>query len=1309
MGLKKKTIFKLFVIPLMVIIVFQALISYATIYLSGSTHLIDEYSVGILEQTVENRKILLENNMVQQWSSVSEEVDQINSALKELLSAEKADMETFMSSKALKDKLLHQMLTNCLYMMRKNAVTGAFIILANDKEAEDGQQLQGIYFRDADPYTNPADYSDVLMERGSSQFSHEMNIPFGSYWTADFHLNKRGESEADDFFYKPFDAAKKQVMDGYKNLAYWSGLFCLEDNPKDSYRMITYSVPLINSQGVVYGVLGIELSQKHISGLLPFKELNSGDQSGYVLMKHKNSGWTPVISTGMLATRQLQQQPVIEMRETEYENLFQIENEAGENTDLYASVSQFHLYNTNTVFGDEVWAVAGIQQEVNLFGIGDRIVRALNFAIIVSLIFSIVSIYIVTKKTTRPIRRLADCIRQSSENHLEEFERTDIVEVDELYDVVRHLTDTQKEAEYNILEEKERYRIALESSKDMFFTYDLENRTIDIFNFIAPDRQVKEYHKITAEQLPVDIHQIFQEDLDKLNKLFTTRSGELSMPFRIKAEKSPEGYRWLEINGKVIFDSNKKRSKIIGSIKDIHEQKMKELINRENVRRDVVTGLYRRQIGESYIISALKTHKQGSLVIIDIDRFREINETYGMVFGDAILEEIGRIISLMKADARRELPGKLTAVRVGGDEILIWLEDFNEAQTEDFAEALRTKITSLFAGGSFELSISAGISCRSRYMESYRELLAHAKIALKAAKQPESSHIVFFHHLDDEQRRLAIPADIDDIASLNYDGKMNIVSLVFNFFDKGGDIASIMSVLFVKLGRYYGAEDITITSVDWDFNTAYISYQWHAQNKPWPNKIQYFPPDRFRTLVKKAGSKNIQLSDNRQDPELKQFLRLDKDIQGVAFPMFDNGRYMGSMIFGTSRALSWSADDEGKLQEIVKIVETNINREKYDLASRAKSDFLSRMSHEIRTPMNAIIGMTSIALEAKNRPEKVADCLNKIEQSSQYLLRLINDVLDMSKIESGKMKLEEHNFNMTELIGQIDVLIRPQAAEHHIEYVVHTEIDEAWVIGDSLHLNQVLINLLSNALKFTPEGGVIKLTAIQKVYSESEVSMYFSVCDNGIGISEENKDRIFDSFEQAEESTGREYGGTGLGLPISNRLVRMMGGNIELESAAGEGSKFYFSIILRKGQPEQASSQPEPVDESIFKGKRVLLVEDNDLNAEIAGTILEMHGFIQDRAANGKEALKMFSDKGPGYYALILMDIRMPVMDGLEATKHIRCMSREDAHSIPIIAMTANAFDEDMRKSIESGMNGHLAKPIDVHALLKMISKVIAR
>lgn len=413
-------------------------------------------------------------------------------------------------------------------------------------------------------------------------------------------------------------------------------------------------------------------------------------------------------------------------------------------------------------------------------------------------------------------------------------------------------------------------------------------------------------------------------------------------------------------------------------------------------------------------------------------------------------------------------------------------------------------------------------------------------------------------------------------------------------------------------------------------------------------------------------------------------------------------------------------------------------------ANRAKRDFLFNMSHDIRTPMNAIIGYTTLAETNLTQPVKVADYLRKISTASQHLLSLINDVLDMSRIESGRVVLEQKSVHLPTLVQDVQDIIQSNVTAKGLSFAVDlAEVRDEDVVADPLRLQRILLNILSNAVKFTPSGGSITLRVVEKsgagdglpanpdgraaggvsegvgkstsmeaagAGSNGEPVRYgdyeFYVRDTGIGMSAEYQKHIFEQFSREETSTVSKTEGTGLGMPITKRLVEMMDGSIDLLSVQGQGTEFTVHLRLPLcGAPKKEM----PVADPEFAGMRLLVVEDNELNMEITTTVLEEAGFVVDQAINGQVALEKIATAAPGQYALVLMDIQMPVMDGYEATRRIRALPDPAKAQIPIVAMTANAFAEDRENALAAGMNEHIAKPFDIHTLLWKLAEILKK
>ena len=381
-------------------------------------------------------------------------------------------------------------------------------------------------------------------------------------------------------------------------------------------------------------------------------------------------------------------------------------------------------------------------------------------------------------------------------------------------------------------------------------------------------------------------------------------------------------------------------------------------------------------------------------------------------------------------------------------------------------------------------------------------------------------------------------------------------------------------------------------------------------------------------------------------------------------------------------------------------------------ANEAKTRFLFNMSHDIRTPMNAIIGFSELLEKHIDEKDKAIDYLGKIKSSSNFLLSLINYVLEMARIESGKLVLKKEVGCVTDLIESLIDVFEPGVKKKFITYSCETDIQHKYVIGDEIKVREIFINIIGNSVKYTPEGGKISVSVKEEPFEkENYIAYRIIVEDNGIGMSKEYLPHIFEEFSREHTSTESKVTGTGLGLPIVKSLIDMMGGTIEVESQLGCGTKMTvvlpFELASEKQILEEKQKEKEKISDSIL-GKRVLLAEDNELNAEIAMTVLKENGLKAERAANGKQCIEMLKKMPEDYYDMILMDIQMPEMDGYEATKLIRNL--DDARAdIPIVAMTANAFEEDRQKALESGMNAHVSKPVDMNMLFKVMTQILKK
>lgn len=431
------------------------------------------------------------------------------------------------------------------------------------------------------------------------------------------------------------------------------------------------------------------------------------------------------------------------------------------------------------------------------------------------------------------------------------------------------------------------------------------------------------------------------------------------------------------------------------------------------------------------------------------------------------------------------------------------------------------------------------------------------------------------------------------------------------------------------------------------------------------------------------------------DGNLDERIRQDTNLE-----FSEMGHHINQMVESLNEKLEYEHQYQAELTEALKLA---------DSANKSKSAFLFSMSHDIRTPMNAILGFADMAERHIDDRERVLDCLSKLSSAGDHLLRLVNDVLDMASIESGKMELKMEPHSIPDSLAAAEALFAQEMQKKNLTFVVSCDVEDEIAFCDALRIEQVGVNLLSNALKYTPEGGSVTYTVTQTEKTPDGYATYRGVVkDTGIGMTEEFCQRMFEPFEREQTSTVSGISGTGLGLTVAKRIIEQMGGTISCTSKLGEGSEFVFTVKLKVGTPEDlAQETPDDDVSSDFSGKRILLVEDNELNREIAYEILSDFGFAVETAEDGVIAVEKVSQAAPGYYNLILMDIQMPNMDGYQATEAIRKLENARLANIPIVAFTANAMEKDKKQAYAAGMNGHLAKPIDVEKMLETLNRFL--
>lgn len=772
--------------------------------------------------------------------------------------------------------------------------------------------------------------------------------------------------------------------------------------------------------------------------------------------------------------------------------------------------------------------------------------------------------------------------------------------------------------------------------------------------------------------------------------------------------KGKDGKTWHRITlSTVRYSEEGKPVFTTGIDEDITKEKEMEKQLFDARTLDSLTGLYKKEAG----IKRVQQHMENkspqqvcAIMLLDMDDFTKINCEQGGAFADAILQEVADIL-------RNETGEEDILIRLGGDEFMLYVKDCNKARATILGPGIAEKVGGLLFGEKENVRVSVSIGmCVTAVVDEYSGLYRCAESTLQYVKEHGKAAAACYLDTSNELGTMLTKLYPDSVLinEIDNSGEFtngDIISFTLELLGKAKNLGDAVNLLLMRVGKQFALKRILIFEASYEYQTLACSYQWTKDPADsFPVHMLYFEKGGLQKLADLYNEEG--LSEQKEEKDKKLF----PSMLHAAF--WEEGRYAGAMCFEMEDAgYLWTKEQKKVLKELAKLISSFIMKVRADAISQAKTDFLSRMSHEIRTPMNAIMGMTAIAKTVLEDREKALDCLNKIEKSNAYLLQLINDVLDMSRIENGKVELNYENIDLHELLKNLENMMQQQAAAKNIRFTVKDGyMKNRWLSADSLRLNQILVNIIGNAVKFTQQNGEIIFSVEEVDAFDDQVTLRFSIQDDGIGISKERLAHIFNAFEQADKSIVSQYGGTGLGLSISSRLVQLMGGCLKVKSELDKGSKFYFtlSFIYGEGTTRQDLGEERLAEEVLdFSGRRMLIAEDNELNREIAVTIFSMNGFQTEEAVDGQEAVDMFLSNPPGYYDVILMDIQMPRMDGLQATREIRVSEKKDARIIPIVAMSANAFDADTRKSMDSGMNGHLSKPVEVEKAIRMLADCI--
>lgn len=1319
-SLKKSTLMKRLIVPMIAASLVQSLLFYCILSFSGAIDRLDRSGERLLRESNSKRAVYLETEMLSKWSNLSNITEAADKACRKITAENGITAAELLESKEFRTIFLEEISGELLNTMRINSVNGVFTVLANNAKMPDRKTYalyDGIYFNDGDTSNNPPNYSDVILVRGPGRIAAGFSIPYDIMWQENYKNTENNNTM--NFFFDPVEAAYSHPEISERDLGVWNSV--LYHYPNIEYgqeNIVTYSEPII-VDGVILGSAGISLSMEHIAELISPVGNGWSGSSGFYFFAEENIPGGDRLKISCVSGKNNEitsySEDIFYMEDTGKNNIYSIRDEKINDSQAYCTFERLNLYGERSPYDRGSFVVGAAMGENDLYRNSWEVRKNLLTAFFISVIIFSAATYFTARVIVKPIKKLAENVSRAADSSAIEIVDTGITEIHDLSVTLNDLYSKNAEYRDELIAERERYLIALSSMNDHIIEYDCINDIFFIHYFISSKEggSVKLRRFENFRQL-IDDGKICPEDgMSAMLKFISTDAAENGIYIKVFSGGN-DRILWFFAKGKAIYDGSK-LIKIIASSKDVTDEKEREQKSLEKKRRNNITGFYNNKYG-SILTSRFMVemrHKTSVSAVVSIVQFKEFLNKYGTALCDAILEEAAVVI-------RKNIPEDYIVYhgQKSGLIILTPIESRDEAR-KLFGKIING-IENVYGGsvGDDGIHIDCVIgACFCENGNGISILRRKLKIAEAASLKfgNEFGGIVFEDEVADREDFMrefesADQEDQEDTVPKSAFENSNIVAFAFNIFEKTGDFNAAVYAFMCRTGRELDLERIMIFEINSAQCSMKIIHQWNSPVMA-PIEVSNYilEKDSFDRYVDKLRNSGYIPADRAvfDKDAYRGSGRMTGNGAAIAVPMFDNDNIIGCMTYELS---SETADDSiiGCLKELTTIVSVYISKSGAVRESRAKSEFLSKMSHEIRTPINAIIGMTNIALSTAEGTPTINNYLGKIDSSSHYLLSIINDILDMSRIENGKMTTEETYINLEKLIGQIYDMIRIQTDSKGIWLRLDKEIEHPHLLGDPLKLNQVLVNILGNAVKFTSRGGISLYIKETPTTEKTVVNMYFSVKDTGIGISKENLGRIFNSFEQADEKTMRQYGGTGLGLAISSNLVRLLGGRLEVKSVPGSGSEFYFTLPMKitDSIPEDDNAAANVID---FSAKIILVVEDDDLNREIACTLLENEGLKTETAENGQVAAEMFEKSEAGHYDAILMDIRMPVMNGIEATKTIRAMDKADALTVPIIAMTANAFDEDMKKSMESGMNSHLTKPINIKNVIEILHKLWGR
>lgn len=857
-------------------------------------------------------------------------------------------------------------------------------------------------------------------------------------------------------------------------------------------------------------------------------------------------------------------------------------------------------------------------------------------------------------------------------------------------------------------------KLALAATTDILSEYDIIN---DAYSSNGTIRGWKR-KDITIEHFMDYVRLMNWKSDTFLNylKKYISAPEEMGNYFREEVDLSyTEGEKlhtvWVFIELNVLRDSEGKPETLIGKVRDITQSKLEGIKSEEAKKADPLTGMY-SYISMHKIIKEMAGYYADALhqiMIVNIKNVQEITKCYGAVYRDFVLMNVAEVIRNAVSDE-----GILTC-RLSECVFLIYIADTEKTDDMAMRNKLNTGLVDMYVGdrevteleydfgyyiGEEEIDELVSVALRYVGAEELSDMQKETFYAGETALVNEKT----YRQLSDVERTPACKSFLKNITMLMAGTE---------------DIPSAIQMALAGIGRFFALSGIRIYEIPDTTQSVLAEFFWAADEKVEKECNRFALTVEVRDLFVQKYA-NCRIVNNVDKDFRKLFERFGKNplcldgYSGLICPVLQDGVCRALILYDKAGESVWSDEEEKLLVKVGEIIKEDLLAFVFDSIGKTQNAVLSNFSYELRSQINAIMGMTEIARGQLENAEQVVNCLDSIDVSSQQLVTIVNDVFDLSKMELGKMKFTNDVFSLENMMAQIEKQMILEAKHKDIEFILQRKFQEDLLYGDASRIFQVVSYLIENALRYTKCGGCVRAMVEETANSGDDVTLFIEVQDNEEGIRPEQKEKMFVVFEQDDAQQKEKQADTGLDLAVCYHLVQMMGADLEVKGEAGQGTTFYFTLKVALPDAEQKlhymSEQEGRKKGAIdLMDKKVLLAEDNAVSADILKRLLERQGAEVILAENGEVCLEKFCQSEIGEITVILMDVNMPVMNGHEATRKLRRLDRKDANKVPVIAMTANAFEEDMEQSLAAGMDAHLSKPVQMKALLEEIGNAIAK